>query len=463
MIANYNHSILYAKREKDNIINIDKYNKIKTKVHIIQNNVFHKHIPQILFFLKTNPNYTWCSLKQIDYTQNVSLCNNNIQIYNTQSHDKLPYNLIISNGFDIYYWEKEIMNLEIPYIKILKKSDIQKYNDFSDINVEIILINSNLIPHLFVNYKQYIWKRIIIDNPESMKQIEKWNNPQFNHLWILSNNMYHFYQNYHFKKSNNFLVSLTKNNEMKQWNSFFSFQKLIYHLTIKTNQTIPLCQLQKHISFYTESQNIHEFATHMLQQNHTQNILSNSSSDICSICHSNNIQNPVIHKDCNNSFCSDCLFKWLKIKKTCPLCRKNIDKKDLIIKNKNNIKQHNTKLELCKNIVQSYSKIIFLYRSQNELFQEDKCFPNHTIYEINNTFQNSPYRFSKLMERFNQLTIKSILFLNISFLPYKFVINKSIDCIINLTNISQLHEQCISQKIINRNTIPFYQCLNKIN
>ena len=51
-------------------------------------------------------------------------------------------------------------------------------------------------------------------------------------------------------------------------------------------------------------------------------------NDKCSICLS-----PIYKKiitTCNHSYCFHCIKNWLEIKKNCPICRKNFQKKDVI-------------------------------------------------------------------------------------------------------------------------------------
>lgn len=48
----------------------------------------------------------------------------------------------------------------------------------------------------------------------------------------------------------------------------------------------------------------------------------------CNICFER-IRNPVMETKCQNIFCGKCLLKWLENKNTCPLCRCDIDKKNL--------------------------------------------------------------------------------------------------------------------------------------
>jgi predicted DNA-binding protein YlxM (UPF0122 family) len=69
----------------------------------------------------------------------------------------------------------------------------------------------------------------------------------------------------------------------------------------------------------------------------------------CAIC-SCELKSPVLEPKCQNLFCGECLFKWLKTSKTCPLCRINIDVKDLIYVDTDNKKceEHNIKKKMTK-------------------------------------------------------------------------------------------------------------------
>ena len=51
------------------------------------------------------------------------------------------------------------------------------------------------------------------------------------------------------------------------------------------------------------------------------------NGDICTICFCNQ-ENKTVTKCCNNSFCFECICKWLKVQKKCPLCKTEILKID---------------------------------------------------------------------------------------------------------------------------------------
>lgn len=55
----------------------------------------------------------------------------------------------------------------------------------------------------------------------------------------------------------------------------------------------------------------------------------NVLKDDCTICYSE-IDKPVLLPCCQNVFCGSCIMKWLETKKTCPMCRANINVKEIV-------------------------------------------------------------------------------------------------------------------------------------
>lgn len=103
-----------------------------------------------------------------------------------------------------------------------------------------------------------------------------------------------------------------------------------------------------------------------------QNILTNN----CNICYEE-LTDPVLEPNCHNLFCGSCLFKWFQKKKSCPLCRSDIDPKDLVYVEKKSTspsnsevkKKHITKVQKTIDLIKSNSKGKFLiYSEQNHTF-----------------------------------------------------------------------------------------------
>lgn len=97
----------------------------------------------------------------------------------------------------------------------------------------------------------------------------------------------------------------------------------------------------------------------------------------CIIC-MNKINKPVLEPSCQNLFCGDCLFEWLKKHDTCPTCRIKINPKNLIYVKSNDldhtegiIKERNkTKLEMVVDIISGKPEGKFLvYSAYDETFK----------------------------------------------------------------------------------------------
>jgi hypothetical protein len=97
----------------------------------------------------------------------------------------------------------------------------------------------------------------------------------------------------------------------------------------------------------------------------------------CIIC-MNKINKPVLEPSCQNLFCGDCLFEWLKKHDTCPTCRIKINPKNLIYVKSNDSNDSNqitkerkkTKLEMIIDIITAKPEGKFLiYSAYDETFK----------------------------------------------------------------------------------------------
>ena len=127
---------------------------------------------------------------------------------------------------------------------------------------------------------------------------------------------------------------------------------------VKKNKNIELEEIKNKINIWTlrnDTKKIEEWkqrekiVTQQLEELHTR--FEKILDDNCSICFSK-LDKPVMEPSCQNIFCGSCLLTWLNTKGSCPLCRKNIKKEELIYINKDGeSKQHSeaeTKLNKTK-------------------------------------------------------------------------------------------------------------------
>lgn len=65
------------------------------------------------------------------------------------------------------------------------------------------------------------------------------------------------------------------------------------------------------------------------------NKYNNLLEDDCTICYST-IKDPILIPCCQNLFCGTCIMKWMDTNKSCPMCRSNINVKELVYIKKEN-------------------------------------------------------------------------------------------------------------------------------
>lgn len=68
-------------------------------------------------------------------------------------------------------------------------------------------------------------------------------------------------------------------------------------------------------------QNLYKINLEILQKKINKLSETKGEKEICNICLE---RNSDIITDCNHKSCKKCLFEWLKINKTCPMCRQLI-------------------------------------------------------------------------------------------------------------------------------------------
>ena len=105
---------------------------------------------------------------------------------------------------------------------------------------------------------------------------------------------------------------------------------------VKRNKTIELEEIRSKIKIWTlrnEEEKVTEWTNKeksVVAQLHELDLrFGKILSEECSICY-DKLQKPIMEPSCQNIFCGSCLLLWLKEKGSCPLCRRIIDKSELV-------------------------------------------------------------------------------------------------------------------------------------
>jgi len=301
-----------------------------------------------------------------------------IQVYST---------LIICSQWVIPYWIPQLNSTFLKYI-IYKKTK----NPIMIENYNIILCPPTLLADLFYNYSTIYWYRIIYEEPliNKIKQFDC----QFQFLWIITNNPYNLLKSPKYSFLSHLLQYITSYDLFKQI--------IICNTEQEIQESYQLMYLFKYRYAYVPSYQMNELfnQTNSIQLYHKNfltieeyikyyNIKLFSYSQECIICFEK-INFPInIISCCHHFYCLNCIIQWLKIRPTCPICRKIIYNNDINHINENKI--NNTRFCLTKDeiILQLLNKkdiclIVLSYSKYQHFFQKIK---NHNYIIINHNFK----------------------------------------------------------------------------
>lgn len=120
---------------------------------------------------------------------------------------------------------------------------------------------------------------------------------------------------------------------------------------IQINNKNQLSQIEAKINYYTAINNAERIAESILKRDecvNKMNILKARIKDIlkdkCCVCF-DDFKAPVVDPNCNNAFCAECIYNWVKAKKTCPLCRHSLELSNLIVLKTEEKKEEEIKVE----------------------------------------------------------------------------------------------------------------------
>lgn len=326
--------------------------------------------------------------------ESIQMINDSTYYKNITYYKKIKPTLIITNKINQLHWKSyfDLTQLACYYITSkynIKNIDIQKY--------DIIVITPSTFNRLSNQFQDYVWKRIIIDKPETLDKLDKLDYIIYNHLWFLTKCPSEFFSKYKMKKRKNWIMNIIKNHNFhqNQYQHFQQFQEMVHHLSdINRYDEYPVNKIENkvHNCIIESIENYQHHAIKMIQtfpesiidMNNKiscnlneymiqHKLTKNKQKSICSICH-DNITYPVLETNCCNIFCSLCLLKWLSQsnKTSCPLCRSQINKNHLIFKvdsipDKKKKTNYLFRSEIILELIKKYKKVLIF----SKLFPSD--------------------------------------------------------------------------------------------
>ena len=265
-------------------------------------------------------------------------------------------------------------------------------------------MKSKLFNSVILKFRNHAWNRIIIDKPETIKNLDSFVDPVYGFLWFLTTNPESLYKTYKHRRSFNFISKIIHpcSNSMSShtpWYGLDRFRMFVSYITIQNCfLTIPKevkirfnnfskipninINIQRFSDLYlTKKESIYPLLhknnlifdnfNSYLQENKVSRTLHN-----CPICMKNLSSNKsiIVHSQCHNSFCSSCLMKWISCDKdSCPVCRKKIKVSDISFiesnSNKNPIDLPNSFHTIFLKRIQTSDKALVVYQNFDSKIQ----------------------------------------------------------------------------------------------
>jgi hypothetical protein len=327
------------KFESENIIEKDNY-VIETKIGINADiSGYGKTLSMIGLIVRDK--MEWDLEKPFTFTKILSDSNSLIKRYYTCRFEKLPSNLILIPDETILdQWERELKYTSLTYKKILSAKDIE---DLNEINCDIIFIISSMYNILINKFKDYAWKRFIFDDP-TLKVIKRMKDVYANFYWFVTSKPYYILNKYlNVKGFINTLLCPQKNT--------VDFENLFEDIIvrndtefIKESFIMPKINKYYYDEYFDAKNTIEDFKNPVIKKflNHNRftdiilslgikkaednllKVLKNKDENKCSIC-LDELNIPVLEKNCNNLFCLKCFILWIYKNSSCALCRNTID------------------------------------------------------------------------------------------------------------------------------------------
>jgi SNF2 family DNA or RNA helicase len=391
------------------------------------------------------------------------------------NYQKINATLIICSASIVKQWKEEILSTPLRFITIFKKKILDNFT-ISDFDIVICL--PSFYNGLIDRFSNYAWKRLVYDEPTHTK-IKCMKFPTCQFLWLISSTPYDLLnkspQSNHFLSnvfSNCMDLNTLRNIIIKNKDEFVKksfempsihhlyyecYQPLlflvrdlisfhiaemisagniekaikqlggnstsnVYELVIsekKEELAMVKCKIEKYVQHEDDEKIIkwqEKFATITRQLQECEERFKDVLLNACNICLST-LKEPVFITCCQNIFCGNCFFCWMKSKKTCPICRNNVSSDMITYIQTNNEstletpKRKKNKQETLLEILESNSQgkyIIFsnydeTFQNIRDLLDDEKI----SFTEIKGCMETR----EKQLESF-KLGQKNVLFLN---------------------------------------------------
>lgn len=328
--------------------------------------------------------------------ESIQVISDNTYYKNITYYKKIKPTLIITDKINQLHWKSY---LDLTLLKVYYISS--KYNIKNiDINLyDVVIVTTTTFNRFNQKFQQCVWKRVIIDKPETLDKLDKLNSIVYHRLWFITKYPSEFFSKYKMKKSNNWIMNTITNRNFhpNQYQHFQQFQEMVHHLSdinrydeypdkeIENKvydciiHSVESCQhhAMKMLQSFPESiTNMNNILTCDLNKYVDQHKLTKRKQSetkdrsICSICHEH-VTYPVLETNCCNIFCSKCLLQWISNSKksSCPLCRSTINQNNLIFKvdsipDEKNKKKYPYRSDIIERLIKQNKKVLIFSKTK---------------------------------------------------------------------------------------------------
>ena len=312
-----------------------------------------------------------------------------IKKYHKSYYDKINCNLIVASQSLINQWKKELSYSKLKFCCITTR---KQANNCDPHQYDVIISSPTMYNKFISRFRNFIWKRFIFDEPTHTR-ISAMKIILANFYWFISATPDMLLWSYGAHRNafitsifrydieyNDFKLLFVKNNdnfvkksynipiEIHQYHECYqavtNMLKSIINQNIldmvsagniegavkslggqktdnivevvKQNKLEKLQEIELKIQRYTRRNNTIHIEKWKKEKKRIENQIEeldqrfkNILNSNCTIC-LNQLNKPVMLSCCQNIFCGECIFEWLKKKNTCPLCRTHEQRNNII-------------------------------------------------------------------------------------------------------------------------------------
>lgn len=291
---------------------------------------------------------------------------NIISYYKVETYEKIDCTLIIVSPSTISHWMDELNRMDLKFICITAKKDIDITSDLP-CDIDVVLISSSIYNNISSRseIEHKAWKRVVFDEPhgkppillpitagfywivtatpsevyngvrsgfihdifdtfppEVVSKITVKNKPEVIRCsFELPSVIKKYYQCY--QPIFNTVKGLVSD-DVAQMISAGNISGAVEALGGECTDNIALLVRNKKQKELESIQSPEDRQKILEQMKELDEKFAEVLSDVCMICYEP-INTPVMETSCQNIFCSECIFKWMdKGTPSCPICRHNI-------------------------------------------------------------------------------------------------------------------------------------------